>query len=193
MKKIIILVLMACLPAFSQKVHVLDTKQSTIVWKGKMWLSNDSHEGTIHFTSGKLTTDKAGNVVGANFEADMNTIKSSDAKPGKDGLADHLKNEDFFEVNKFPKAFFVATKAEKTSVPDTYLINGLLTVKGVQKKIVFTAKVVQGKTATKATGEFILYRSWWGVNYKSPDVLSSMKNELIADEVPIKLNLVFGK
>lgn len=193
MKKIISLVLIACFPAFSQQKLVLNSTESTLNWKGKMWMSTDSHEGIIRFSSGNMTMDKTGKITSASFEMDMNTIKTLDARPDKDGLAEHLKSEDFFAVKKFPKAYFVGTKIEKTTVPGNYSVQGMLTIKGIQKQIAFTVKIVPSPTNTKATAELTLFRSWWGVSYKAPDFLSTLKNDLIADEVPIKLNLVFGK
>jgi polyisoprenoid-binding protein YceI len=194
MSKTILLVLIACLSAFAQQKMVLNTTERTIYWKGKMWMSTDSHEGIIHFSSGNMTMDKTGKILSANFEIDMNTIKTLDARPDKDGLADHLKSEDFFAVKRFPKAYFVSTKIDKTTVHDNYLVQGMLTIKGVQKQIIsFAVKIAPGPTKTKATSELTLFRSWWGVSYKAPDFFSTLKNDLIADEVPIKLNLVFGK
>ena len=193
MKYIVLFVLITCLPALSQQKFILNITESNVHWKGKMWLGNDSHEGTIRFITGNMTMDKVGNITAANFELDMNTIKTQGASPDKDGLAVHLKSEDFFAVKKFPKAAFVATKIDKTVVPNNFNVQGNLTIKGVQKQIVFTVKMLPSPTITKVTAELTLFRSWWGVNYKAPDFLSSLKNDLIAEEVPIKLNLVFVK
>ncbi len=193
MRNVLLLILIACLAAVSQQKLVLNTTESTVHWKGKMWLGNDSHEGTIRFSSGNMTIDKAGKISSASFEIDMNTIKTLDAKPDKDGLAEHLKSEDFFAVKRFPKAYFIGTKIDKTTVPNNYQVQGMLTIKGIQKQITFTVKMAQSPANTKATAELTLYRSWWGVSYKAPDFLSTLKNDLIAEEVPIKLNLVFGK
>jgi polyisoprenoid-binding protein YceI len=193
MSKTILFALIAFLPAFSQQKLVLNTAESTINWKGKMWMSTDSHEGIIHFSSGNMTMDKTGKILSANFEINMNTIKTLDARPDKDGLAEHLKSEDFFAVKRFPKAYFVGTKIDKTTVPGNYLVQGMLTIKGVQKQISFTVKIAPGPTKTKSTAELTLFRSWWGVIYKAPDFFSTLKNDLIADEVPIKLNLIFSK
>lgn len=63
------------MPAFSQQKLVLNTAESTINWRGKMWMSTDSHEGIIHFSSGNMTMDKTGKILSANFEINMNTIK----------------------------------------------------------------------------------------------------------------------
>lgn len=193
MTKTILLALIACLPAFSQQKLVLNTAESTINWKGKMWMSTDSHEGIIHFSSGNITMDKTGKILSANFEINMNTIKTLDAKPDKDGLAEHLKSEDFFAVKRFPKAYFVTTKIEKSTVPNNYNVQGNLTIKGVIKQVSFAMKMIPMPTNTKATAELTLYRSWWGINYKAPDFFSTLKNDLIAEEVPIKLNLIFSK
>lgn len=193
MSKTILLALIAFLPAFSQQKLVLNTAESTINWKGKMWMSTDSHEGIIHFSSGNMTLDKTGKILSANFEINMNTIKTLDARPEKDGLAEHLKSEDFFAVKRFPKAYFVTTKIEKSTVPNNYNVQGNLTIKGVIKQVSFALKMIPLQTGTKATAELTLYRSWWGINYKAPDFFSTLKNDLIAEEVPIKLNLIFSK
>lgn len=181
------------MPAFSQQKLVLNTAESTINWKGKMWMSTDSHEGIIHFSSGNMTMDKTGKILSANFEINMNTIKTLDARPEKDGLAEHLKSEDFFAVKRFPKAYFVTTKIEKSTVPNNYNVQGNLTIKGVIKQVSFALKIIPLQTGTKATAELTLCRSWWGINYKAPDFFSTLKNDLIAEEVPIKLNLFFSK
>ncbi|MDP1814869.1 MAG: YceI family protein [Leadbetterella sp.] len=193
MSKTILLLLIAFLPAFSQQKLVLNTAESTINWRGKMWMSTDSHEGIIHFSSGNMTMDKTGKILSANFEINMNTIKTLDARPEKDGLAEHLKSEDFFAVKRFPKAYFVTTKIEKSTVPNNYNVQGNLTIKGILKQVSFAMKMVPMQTSTKATAELTLYRSWWGINYKAPDFFSTLKNDLIAEEVPIKLNLIFSK
>ncbi|MCP9745183.1 YceI family protein [Lacihabitans sp. CS3-21] len=193
MSKTILLLLIAFLPAFSQQKLVLNTAESTINWKGKMWMSTDSHEGIIHFSSGNMTMDKTGKILSAYFEINMNTIKTLDARPDKDGLAEHLKSEDFFAVKRFPKAYFVTTKIEKSTVPNNYNVQGNLTIKGVIKQVSFALKMIPMQTSTKATAELTLYRSWWGINYKAPDFFSTLKNDLIAEEVPIKLNLIFSK
>lgn len=193
MSKTILLALIAFLPAFSQQKLVLNSAESTINWKGKMWMSTDSHEGIIHFSSGNITMDKTGKILSANFEINMNTIKTLDARPDKDGLAEHLKSEDFFAVKRFPKAYFVTTKIEKSTVPNNYNVQGNLTIKGVIKQVSFAMKMIPMPTNTKATAELTLYRSWWGINYKAPDFFSTLKNDLIAEEVPIKLNLIFSK
>jgi polyisoprenoid-binding protein YceI len=193
MSKTILLLLIAFLPAFSQQKLVLNTAESTINWKGKMWMSTDSHEGIIHFSSGNMTMDKTGKILSAYFEINMNTIKTLDARPEKDGLAEHLKSEDFFAVKRFPKAYFVTTKIEKSTVPNNYNVQGNLTIKGVIKQVSFALKMIPLQIGTKATAELTIYRSWWGINYKAPDFFSTLKNDLIAEEVPIKLNLIFSK
>ncbi|MEY3413075.1 MAG: hypothetical protein RIQ70_1765, partial [Bacteroidota bacterium] len=141
------------MPAFSQQKLVLNTAESTINWKGKMWMSTDSHEGIIHCSSGNMTMDKTGKILSAYFEINMNTIKTLDARPEKDGLAEHLKSEDFFAVKRFPKAYFVTTKIEKSTVPNNYNVQGNLTIKGVIKQVSFALKMIPLQIGTKATAE----------------------------------------
>src|SRR5690554_6704820 len=49
----------------------------------------------------------------------------------------HLRSEDFFEVEKFPEMTFKSTKILATGKPNGYLLYGKLTIKGVTKDVVF--------------------------------------------------------
>lgn len=84
MKNILLIILIACLLSVSLQKLVLNTTESTVHWKGKMWLGNDSHEGTIRFSSGNMTMAVAGKILSMSFEIDMNTFKTLDARPDKD-------------------------------------------------------------------------------------------------------------
>src|SRR6188474_505006 len=60
-----------------------------------------------------------------------------------DGLTKHLQTGDFFDIAKYPKASFKATKI----VPDTekgagnYMVTGDLTLRGVTKSVTFPATI----------------------------------------------------
>lgn len=93
----------------------LNPKQSRLTWMGKP-IVGSGHEGTIQLISGSLATSSSGQIIKGELGVDMTTIKNTDMKPddgGKD-LEDHLKNDDFFSVAKFPRASFSILKV----VPD---------------------------------------------------------------------------
>jgi len=73
----------------------------------------------------------------------MNSINATDLSGEYQGkLNGHLKNGDFFEVEKFPTASFKITSVKKNS-DKVYnkLVTGNLTVKGKTSPVSFPAKV----------------------------------------------------
>ncbi len=82
----------------------------------------------------------------------------------------HLRNSDFFEVEKFPELNFTSTKLEKTG-NDTFALFGDLTLKGVTRPVKLNLEF-NGVTKNPWGGEragFVvtgkINRSEWGVNF----------------------------
>ncbi len=113
-------------------------------------------------------------------EIDMKSI-FSDA----DGLTKHLQTGDFFEVEKFPSAWFSSTKI----VPDTakgadnYTVTGDLELRGVKKSITFPAKITVSPAEVAVNAEFSINRKDFGIVY------AGKADDLIRDDVVIRLNL----
>lgn len=114
---------------------------------------NISHSG-ISIVNGKfldytgsLTTD-GDTLSGANFDF---TVKTNSIDTNVEDRDNHLRSEDFFDVEKYPEMTFKSTKIEATEKPDHYLLHGKLTIKDVTKDVVFdlhyggTAESQQGK------------------------------------------------
>ena len=79
-----------------------------------------------------------GKLAAANFTIDMTSITNTDIKDkGKsDYLVSHLKNEDFFDVEKFPKADFKMITASK--LPNgKHKVIGELNIKNFKDVITF--------------------------------------------------------
>lgn len=79
-----------------------------------------------------------------NFEADVNTINTNNEQ--RDG---HLKSDDFFAVDKFPKLIFQSTSLKKES-DDEYKLTGDMTIHGVTKPV--TLDVEYGGTVKDPYG-----------------------------------------
>jgi polyisoprenoid-binding protein YceI len=78
------------------------------------------------------------------FEADVNSINTNNEQ--RDG---HLKSDDFFAADKFPKIKFVSTELKKTS-DDEYKLTGNMTVRDITHPI--TLNVEFGGTQTDPYG-----------------------------------------
>lgn len=141
------------------------------------------HEGGFEKFSGQFVVDVENKKLVENaehiVEIDMTSTWSDNEK-----LTGHLKSPDFFDVEQFPTAKFVLTKAVKTDAG--YNLSGNLDFHGVKKGIVFPANVTvadDGKTVS-VEADFSINRMDFGVVYPG------MTDDLIREEVIIRFNVV---
>lgn len=119
------------------------------------------------------------------FTAQMKSVDTGIA-----GRDNHLRNADFFEVEKFPEMTFKSTKVEKKG--KNWLVTGDFTMKGVTKQISFPFTLVGVKKDAKGgmkmgvTAETSINRRDFGVNYGNnlPDGTPSL-----SDNVAVVLQL----
>ena len=93
------------------------------------------------------------------IEIDATSIWSDDG-----GLTSHLKNRDFFDVEKFPKIQFDATKIELGS-DGTAIVSGKLTMLGQTVDISSPCKFEVIDARLVVTSKFSIDRTKWGMNY----------------------------
>ena len=108
----------------------------------------------VEFTGSKVTGKHDGGFKAFTGTIDLVNKKPEESKVSvvidaaslftdSDGLNDHLKSPDFFDVAKYPKAGFFSTKI----VPDTakgagnYTVMGDFNLHGTTKSITFPAKI----------------------------------------------------
>ncbi|MEM1319312.1 MAG: YceI family protein [Bacteroidota bacterium] len=164
---------------------------SVIKWVGSK-PTGDQHMGTLNISAGKLSVEN-GDLKSGSFELDMNSIACTDLESGdgKEKLEGHLKNEDFFEVEKFPSGKFVITGIQKTDnkVGVTHTISGDLTLKDITKSISFDTNVALiGNDLTAVTPSFKINRTEWGINFNS-GILGTVKDRLINDDIALTIDL----
>jgi polyisoprenoid-binding protein YceI len=166
----------------------VDTKSSTLVWTGKKFTGQ--HTGNVQLSSGELVAEGK-TVKQGNFEIDLNTITSTDVTdPTYNAkLIGHLKNDDFFGVDKFPKASFVLSSiTPKTG--DEYLVKGKLTIKGITNDIEFPAIIKNDGKKVNATAKIIVDRSKYNIKYNSASFFENLGDKVIYDDFELDLNLV---
>lgn len=165
----------AAKPTAAAKQFVLNP-DSTIGFVGSK--VTGKHEGGFKkLTGGFALAGEALSGSGHKVVIDMASLWSD-----SDRLTGHLKNADFFDVEKFPESVFEAVSAVKTT-EGKGTITGNLTLHGVTKQISFPAEFsIQGDQAT-LKAEFFIKRYDFGIVYKG------RADDLIRDEVVIKLDL----
>ncbi|MBK0402055.1 YceI family protein [Adhaeribacter sp. BT258] len=177
----------------ADKTLKVNTASSKIVWNGKKVAGE--HSGNINIANGNLLVAK-NKLVGGTFDIDMNSITVTDiTDPEYNGkLVGHLKNDDFFATDKFPKASFKITslapiKGAKAG-QNNYNVTGDLTIKGITKPVTFPADIkVEGNKAI-AKGVATVDRSKYDVKYASKSFFDSIGDKAIDDNFTLNFNVV---
>ena len=106
--------------------------------------------GTIQFDSTKFSSSSF------NVTVDVNTINT-----GIDMRDNHLKKEDYFYAEKYPKISFTSTSIKPAD--KGYTISGQLTIKGVSKSVSFPFTAVKQDDGILFSGSFSINRKDFNV------------------------------
>jgi len=191
----VLLVAAFLISSFTISPHTNDvkvnTKNSKLIWTGSK--PTGSHTGTIDIVSGFLTFDH-GNFVGGTFSIDMNTILCTDieSESKSNYFVSHLKDEDFFDVEKFSDANLKITKVFKID-DRNYSVLADLTIKGITNPIAFEAEVTGNGNSFVAASKFTIDRTKWGVEYKSGNIFKNLGDKIIYDDIEFDVFLISNK
>ncbi|TAH27532.1 MAG: YceI family protein [Cytophagales bacterium] len=170
------------------KVYVADINKSSVAWLGKK--VTGSHDGMIKLSSGSLSFDGK-TISDASFEIDMNSMTCKDITDetynGK--LIGHLKNDDFFSTDKFPKATFVLKSAKAKGI-NTFDITGDLTIKGISKSVTFPATVKMSGKSLTAQAKINVDRTLYDIKYGSGSFFDNLGDKAIDNIFTLDVNLV---
>ena len=126
----------------------------------------------------------------ATFTADVDSIFTNNADRDT-----HLKSDDFFNAEKYPKLSFESTSIEKTG-EGKYKANGNLTIRDITKEITldveFGGSVVDPYGQTKAGYEITgsINRKEFNLSWSA---VTEAGNIVVSDEVKLILNVQFVK
>lgn len=174
----------------NKRYVIIDTKESAITWRGSMLIGSNSHTGYVHISKGELIIEN-GQLVGGTAEVDMNTIE--DEKHGSDnGLINHLKDPDFFDVKKFPISTIVLAKAVSINAEHTK-VTGNLTIKGITNPVTFPAKMEIKNGIVKMNSKLVIDRTKWGIRYKSGKFYDLLADQTMSDSIVFHIKIVAKK
>lgn len=174
-------------------IYEANIKSSKVSWIGRKIAY--SHNGTVELANGSLEFDDNG-LTGGSFEFDMTTIKNLDVtdKEKNAKLVGHLKSDDFFSVESYPKVSFKITSVSKEVKGDSnYKISGDLTIKGTTHPLSFPAKIDgKGKKVT-ASAKMTFDRAKYNVKFQSGTFFENLGDKAIYDDVEMEVSLVANK
>ncbi|MGH9900323.1 MAG: YceI family protein [Pyrinomonadaceae bacterium] len=117
-------------------------------------------------------------------------IKAASIDTGIERRDAHLRNADFFDVEKFPEITFQSKRVEKKG--KQLIAHGTFTMHGVSKEIAlpFTITGVNknpttNKTVVGVTAKMVLNRRDYGITFARPD-----NPNFLGDMVEIELDLI---
>lgn len=180
----------------------IDTVATTVSWRATHKGGLAPRFGNIGVSSGFLSVEE-GSLSAGNLQLNLKDLQVNPTSVSEEGkkhtdLEGHLKNADFFDVEKYPSAVFVITKVapfdntQSTSQIQgaTNLISGNLTLKDSTLNIAFPAKITISEDQVSAKAKFTIDRTAWGLNYKTE---GSPENWAISREVDVEFDLKADK
>ncbi len=162
----------------------ISLSQSKIHWKGTKMRGLGKHEGEIPLKKGFILENQ-GQWQSGYFEIDMDKIRVTDI-PETDpipikNLTDHLKNGDFFDVDKYPVSRFTLLEIKATN-PGGLVLSGNLEIKGISKPIRFEGI----RNRNQVLAEFSIDRFDWNIAYTG----SWADRTLVDREIGFRIKLV---
>ena len=194
MKKIINTLILALLFASSfagkpakTETYTVSTTESTIKWNAEK--VTGTHFGMVTLTTGTLEMNDE-KLVGGMFEVDMQSITVEDLDGvWKTKLQNHLKSDDFFGAETFPKATLKITDV-KPLEDGKYKVGGILTIKEKANRIEFETTIIEKGGTLTATADLEIDRSKYDVKYGSGSFFDDLGDKTIYDNFVLNVKLV---
>jgi polyisoprenoid-binding protein YceI len=146
---------------------VFDPTHSELGFKIKHLMISSVSGSLKNFDVKVETTGDDLSTAKIQVKADMNSIYTNNAQRDE-----HLRNADFFEVEKYPVLEFHSTKVEKLD-DDNYAVYGALTMKGIAKPVTLHVEysgVTRDPWGGQRAGFVItgkINRSEWGILFNA--------------------------
>jgi polyisoprenoid-binding protein YceI len=159
-----------------------------VAWKGSG--VHGGHTGYVYISKGELMIEN-GQLMGGAVEVDMSTIEGDDHR-SDNNLIKHLKDADFFDVEKFPFSTMAISKVASINAEEKE-ITGNLTIKGITHPVTFPVKMEMEDGIVKTSGKLVIDRTLWDVRYMSGRFFDHLKNQAIADSIEFQIYMVAKK
>jgi len=174
-------------------IFEVDVETSVVRWTGRNLFNH--HQGTVKLSGGRIEVQN-GALKAARFTLDMNQIVCEDLLDTAYNamLIRHLRDDDFFAVDRFPTAEFVCEHAEPlpACTPGTpnYTLHGTMTLRGVTQPLSFPA-VIAAADAEHLTGQaqFELDRTQFGSQYGSGKLFAFLGKHVVNDHIHLHIKL----
>ena len=182
---LIAIVVCAGLCVQAGETYKVDPAHSDVTFKVRHLVSNVT--GHFRDFSGTMDIDRS-NLASSSVEFNIKTTSIDTANERRDN---HLRSEDFFNVEKFPEITFKSTGITKAK-GDIYDVKGKFTMHGVSKDITVPVEVLGFVSAAKLgeragfTAVMSLDRNDYGIGWNMPMGADSV---VLGEEIYIEINI----
>lgn len=174
-------------------VFDVSTDTSVVRWTGRNLFNH--HHGTVKLAGGRIEIEN-GVLKAARFTLDMNSIACEDLVDTAYNamLIRHLRDDDFFAVDRFPTAEFICDRAEPlpacTDGTPNYQLHGQFALRGVKKPLSFPS-VIAAADDDHLTGQaqFELDRTQFGSQYGSGKLFAFLGKHVVNDHIHLHIKL----
>ena len=192
LKRIVLPVLLFAVTAVAQvadttRVYPIDNNHSTVgfsvpIFGGLSQVKGKFTDFTITLNADEKDITKSSVSV---------VIKATSIDTGIEGRDRHLRNADFFDVEKYPEITFKSERVEKKE--KQFIAHGPLTMHGVTKQIALPFSVTgtmknptsNNLSAVGYSARMVLNRRDFGINYSRRD-----NPTFVGDNITVELDLV---
>lgn len=163
---------------------------SRVHWKGSK--VGSSHDGTVGIKSGNIVLEGT-ELKSLNVVVDMQNMTNVDLSGDwRDKLLAHLKNDDFFAVDKFPESKIVSKKVEALG-NNKFKVTGDMTIKDKTQEVVFEVDLAAKNDSLTGKTKFSFDRTKFDVQYNSGSFFKNLGDKLILDDVEMTVDIVANK
>jgi polyisoprenoid-binding protein YceI len=169
---------------------LLDPMHSELQFKIKHLMISNVSGSFKSFNAEVVTEEEDFSTAVIKLTAEMASISTNNEQ--RDA---HLRNSDFFEVEKYPELKFISTKIEERD-SDTYALHGELTLKGVTKPVKLNVEfngIAKDPWGSERAGFLVtgkINRTDWGVSFNS---ILETGGVALSEEVKINAELELVK
>ncbi len=174
----------------SEKYNI-DAEESKVYWVGRK--ISGQHHGVINIKNGYIDIIE-NSIVGGEIIIDMKSIEVLDMSDKYNKkLEAHLKNSDFFDVDKFSEASFKIKETYDFLIIDNIAFEGELTIKN-KNIISFVPAVVSiDNNRAEAIGVVDIDRTLFGITYGSGSFFEDLADRAIDDKFTLKFKIIARK
>lgn len=189
MKKHILLTLVSIIGLYistAQDKISIDLKNSTVNWIGEK--VTGTHSGSIQLKEAYFII-KNNQINGGDFKIDMHSITCTDIENPSYAakLENHLKNDDFFAVDRYPESILEITDVLFDGI--SYMVKADITIRGIKREISFPTQFHNEKGVFSANARIKINRTAHDIKYGSGSFFDDLGDRMIYDDFIIEVEL----